>query len=102
MANDLESCLKRDACKDWEKYQAELIGFSISYMCDAISAFIADIMTLYVTLIVSSLIIYHIEVDSRVAKQQQLATCANLEIQKETVNDSRLCPATSCFCLDGK
>lgn len=64
-------------------------------MCDAISDFIADIMTLYVSLIVSSLIICHIEVDSCVAKQQQLAT--SLEIQKETVNDSRFCPATSCF-----
>lgn len=68
MENDLESCLKLDACRDTEKYQAQLIGFCISYICDAISDFLTDIMALYVSLIVFSLIIYHIEVDSCVAQ----------------------------------
>lgn len=66
--DDQESCLKHDACKDKEKYQAELIDFSISFTCDAISDFLADIMALYVSLMVSSLIIYHIVVVSCVAK----------------------------------
>lgn len=69
MENDPESCLEQYPCKDIEKDQAELIGFFfISYLCDAINDFLADTRALYVSVIVSSLIMYDIEVNSHVAK----------------------------------
>jgi len=46
-----------------ENLQAELIGFCISYMCGAISGFLADMIALYASLIVSSSIIDDAEMD---------------------------------------
>lgn len=71
MENDPESWIGQGPWKDTENAQAELIVFSISCTRDAISDFLADIMAPYASLIVSSLIIYEVEMDSCVTKELQ-------------------------------